>query len=164
MRALLPLIAAAALAGCVAEDGFPSLAPRPGERDLSTEEPFHPRVPIPDDAALRARIAELRARAAAGDNGFDAVLPAARAAVAAAGPRESDSWVAAQQALSRLEAARAPTAAALGALDQLLVERADQPTSDADFALLREALAAAERLSAGQQERFDALRARLNSR
>ena len=54
------------LAGCAAEGDFPSLAPRPAERDRSTEEPARPPVDVADDAALRGRVAELLEQAAAG--------------------------------------------------------------------------------------------------
>jgi len=156
--------AALALAGCVPGDDFPSLAPRPAERDLSTEDPERPQVAVPDDPGLRAGVEALRAEAAAGERAFEAAYPAAAAAVAAAGPPESDGWVAAQQALSRLEAARARTMRALAELDRLAVAGADRPTSAADFAAIEAAIAAAGRLATGQQQRFDGLRTRLSGR
>lgn len=161
---LAMLAAVAVLSACVAEDGFPSLAPRPGERDLSTEEPERQRVQVADDAALRGRIADLREEAAEGQRAFAAEFPAAAAAVAAAAARETDSWVSAQQALSRLEAARTPISRTMAELDRLAIDRAGEPTSDADFALIREAIADVARIAAGQQERMDALRGRLGRR
>ena len=159
---LFAAAAALTVGGCVPEGGFPLLAPRPGERDLSVEEPVHARVPVADDAALRARVAELTAQAAEGDRAFESAYPPAASAVAAAEARESDLWVVAQQALSRLEAARTPTTRALAELDGLAVARAATPTSDADFALIAETKAAVERIAAAQQSRFDALQARLS--
>ena len=156
------LIVAAALGGCVAEDGFPSLAPRPAERDLSTEEPERLPAEPADDVALRAQVSELRAQAAEGDRAFDAAFPGAQAAVSAAGRRESDSWVAAQQALSRLEAARTPTMRALAELDGIAVERAGQPASTADLAAIDAAIEAVGQIAAAQQERIDRLRARVS--
>lgn len=152
------------LGGCVANGAFPSLAMRPGERDLSTEEPGRPAPAIADDSALRERVAELRAMAADGDRSFADSYPAAEAAVAAAGPSGSESWTVAQQALSRLVASPVATMRALAELDQLAVDRADEPTSEADFALIREATAEVEQTAARQQERIDALRARLSRR
>jgi hypothetical protein len=156
-------VAALLLAGCVAQDGFPSLAMRPAELDLSTEEPVHPAVEVPTDPALRARIADLLRQASEGERGFAAALGPAEAAVAAAGGVGSESWVEAQQALSRLETRRAPTARALAELDQLSRERAEMATNAEDFAALDAAVAEAGRIAAGQEERLDRLQARLPS-
>lgn len=152
------------LAACVPEGDFPSLAQRPGERDRSTEEPVRPDVEAPDDAELRREVAALRRLAAQGDAEFDAAYGPAAAAVAAAGAAESDSWVDAQQALSRLEAAREATTRALAELDRLAMDRVAAPTSAADFAEIDAAIATVERLAAGQQQRMDSLRARLSRR
>jgi hypothetical protein len=102
-------IAAVALGGCVAADGFPSLAQRPAERDVSIEEPVYPTVDVPSDPGLHARLADLQRQAAEGDRHFAAALGPAEAATARAGPANSESWIEAQQALSRLEAVREPT-------------------------------------------------------
>jgi hypothetical protein len=161
-RSLIALaMAAPALAGCVPGEGFPSLAPRPAERNLSTEEPVHPAVEVPGDPALRARVAELERQAAEGNRAFDAAYGATEAAVAAAGPAGSDSWVAAEQALSRLEMTRGPTTRALAELDQLAIDRAETPTNAEDFALINAALASVDLVAAGQQQRWDRLHARL---
>src|SRR5688500_16718120 len=95
------------LGGCAPSDGFPSLAMRPVELQRSFEEPERPPVIVPSDASLLARIQALRGEAGSGDSAFEAAWPAAQAAVGRAGGRESESWIEAQQALSRLEAARA---------------------------------------------------------
>ena len=155
------LIAAASLAGCVPQGEFPSLAPRAAERDRSMEPPAREAAATPDDPALRARVAELGRQAQAGERDFAAALPAAEAAVAAAGPAQSDGWVAAQLAISRLEAARAETMRALTELDRLAIGRADMATSGEDHAAIEAAIAAAQALAAGQQARIEALRARL---
>ena len=159
---LLPCLLAILAAACVPEGDFPSLAQRPGERDLSTEEPARAEVEVPDDAELRSRLATLRQQAGAGDRAFDAAYGGAAAAVAAAGAPESDSWVEAQQALSRLEAERAPTMGALADLDAIAMERIGVATSAADFAAINAAIAAVERLAVVQQQRMDSLRARLS--
>jgi len=166
MRPLAPLAIAAALAlvSCAVEGDFPSLAPRPAERNLSTEEPTHRAPAVADDAGLLQQVAELRGIAAEGERAFDAAYGPAEAAAGAAGPPESESWVAAQLALSRLEAAREATMRALGELDRLAVSRSDAPTSEADFAALNAAIAAVGRIAAGQQERIDLLRGRLSGR
>lgn len=149
------------LAGCVGENGFPSLAVRPAERGLSTAEPIHPPVAVPSEPALVQRVAALRGQAAEGDRTFEAVYGGAASAVAAAGASGTESWVAAQQALSRLEAARAGTVSALRELDQLALERAAIATNEGDFAVIEAALVEVERLAAAQRTRWEGLRDRL---
>src|SRR3982751_3896982 len=97
----------------------PSLAPRAAEA-------IDPRVPIPSeiiagpaDPALAARIAALLAEARNGDAQFQAAVPNAEQQAASAGPAQSESWIAAQQALSALIATRAPVTKAIGDLDGL---------------------------------------------
>ena len=153
--------AALALAGCVAENGFPSLAQRPAELNVSLEEPVYPAVQVPNDPALRARIDELRRLAAEGERGFSGALGGTEAVLARAGPAGSESWVEAQQALSRLEATREPTMRALAELDAQAIARAEVPTSGEDFAAINAAIGEVERLAMSQQQRFDRLRARL---
>jgi hypothetical protein len=158
----LPL-ALAALAGCVAEDGFPSLALRPAELNRSIEAPDRPRTEIPSDPALRARIAALVDQARGGDRDFAAALGAAEAAVTRAGAAGSESWVEAQLAVSRLEATRTATSRALAELDQLALARAEAATNSEDFAAIETALADVEAVAAAQQQRWDRLRGRLAS-
>ena len=148
-------------AGCAPSDGFPSLAERPAERNVSIEAPVHPAVDVPSDPALHARIAAFERQAAEGDRGFEAALGAAAAAVGAAGPASPHSWVEAQQALSRLEAARGPTTTALSELDALAIGRAEVPTSSDDFAAIHAAIARVEGIAEAQQQRLDQLRTRL---
>ena len=80
----------------------PSLAPRPAES-------IDPRVPIADampagpvDPELAQRIDALLAEARGGEPAFAAREAEAARLAAAAGPVSSESWVAAQQSLSRL--------------------------------------------------------------
>jgi hypothetical protein len=160
---LFPALPAAALflAGCVAEDGFPSLAQRPAERNLSIEEPLYPAVEVPSDPAIRARIVELQRQAEEGGRAFDSALAPTEAAVARAGAAYSESWIEAQQALSRLESTREPTQRALAELDRLAVDRADVATSEEDFAAIHAAIAEVQSAASAQQQRWDRLRARL---
>ena len=153
--------AALLLVACVSEDGFPSLAMRPAERDLSTEEPVRPAVAVPSDAALLQRLAALRQQAQAGDRAFAEAYGPAAAAVAAAGAPESDGWVTAQQGLSRLEAARVETTSALRELDHLALEQAGEATNDGDYAAILAARDAVEALAEAQRARWEALRSRL---
>jgi hypothetical protein len=149
---LVPLLAAA---GCAAPGPYPSLAPRPAEKAYAEDADERRPTPQPDDPALAAEIDRLAAAARLGAADFDAALPAARSAAAAAGGAGSDSWVEAQQALSRLEAARARTTAALADLDRLEVERVSAGTlGDGDRERLRRAIAEIQALSDSQAARL----------
>ncbi len=155
---LLPGLAL--VTACAPDTSFPSLAPRPGER-LSTDEPVRQPVFVAPDPALSTEIAELIGAARRGQSEFEAALPAARANVARAGAAGSDSWVEAQQAISRLEAARASTARALADLDRLSIERAARPTNAAQFAELLNALELVQSLAQAQYSDIDRLRGSL---
>jgi hypothetical protein len=162
-RRLALLIPALALAGgCAARGHFPSLAPRPAER-LSMDEPDRQAAAVAADPRLAARIAALLADARRGQAEFETVLPGARSGAGAAGAAGSESWIEAQKAISRLEAARALTVAALAQLDELGVERAALPTSAEQLATLLAAMQSAEALAAGQQGEIDGLRASLDA-
>jgi hypothetical protein len=145
------------LAGCQAQGPFPSLAQREVERRPLTE-PVRPVPVVANDAVLRDKIADLAARAREADRAFEAAYAAASAAARGAGGAGSDSWIAAQEQLSRVEASRAGTTTALGDLDRLALERSNLPTSPADQAVLASALDEVERLAADQQSRLDRLK------
>lgn len=149
----MALAAALALAGCVSQGPFPSLAPRPEEGDISTAEPARPDPVSADDVALRARIGALVTQAREGMRAFEAAyMPAARATGDAGARSEgSEGWVAAQQAISRVEAARSLTTNARAELDRIAVARANAPTSAGDRQALVEALAEVERIGREQQ-------------
>lgn len=138
---LLPLLA---LAACGAPAGYPSLAPRPIER-LSTAEPAPaPAVPAPA-VPLPPALAQAVEQALRGHAAFEAARAAqapriARGRGAAVG---SEPWIAAQQALSVLEAARGPVTTALAALDAARTAGGGAAVEAACAEV--EALAAAER-------------------
>ena len=126
---LLSLTTAASLplAGCAAAPGgdAPSLAKRPVEGRFDIAPPavvVAPPGPLPAD--LAGRLARWEADAAAGQQGFAAERGTAASLVSAAAgaPVASERWVVAQQAISRLGAARAPLTAALaeGRLEEKL--------------------------------------------
>src|SRR5438876_8407378 len=112
MRKLICL-AILALGACAAPGGpYPSLQPRAAEA-------IDPRVPVerpmnerPVTPALASRLTELVAQARNGDAAFAPAADQAERLAAAAGASQSESWVAAQQALSVAATARAPTASA----------------------------------------------------
>lgn len=119
MRAALILLPIAVTACSIPDAHAPSLAHRPAE-DID------PRIPVPDpslpatpDPALVAKLDALVSEAVAGDRDFvDAAAEAGRLANSA-GPAESESWILAQQALSKAEAARAPVTRAAAEVDSM---------------------------------------------
>jgi hypothetical protein len=158
------------LGGCAAQGPFPSLAPRAVEGNLTCRsgaagcpdvDAGAPQAapaaspPINADPQLGARVAELLAAAQAGQADFAASLPAARAAAEGAGAAGTDSWVAAQQEISRLEAARARTVDALAELDALAIRRSDAPVSEADYQAVLAAVEEARALAETQQAELD---------
>jgi hypothetical protein len=158
----LPLLILAA--GCAPKGDYPSLAPRPIEKALAEADIERPEQVLPRTPEVEARAGELGREVAAGRSEFEAALPAARSAVGAAGAAGSESWIEAQQALSRLEAARAATTRALAELDRYSSEQAaSRRLSPADIDLLRETLASAQAVADRQQDEVDALRRRLRS-
>ena len=144
--------------------GEPSLAPRAAEA-------VDPRVPIPSevvagpaDPALVARIAELLAEVRSGDAAFQSAAQNAEALAAAAGPAQSESWIAAQEALSGLVAARGPVTRAIADLDALAATRlaATGGILPGDLAAIHAATTEAGAIGQRQAEVIDRLQARLN--
>jgi hypothetical protein len=112
------------LAGCSpAALEAPSLAPR-------AVEAIDPRIPVPEpaismtpNAGLVDQLDRLVAQARSGDDAFQPLAERARQLADAAGPKESESWIAAQQALSAAVAARAPVATAVADIQALGARR-----------------------------------------
>ncbi|MET1110230.1 MAG: hypothetical protein ABWX67_01745 [Allosphingosinicella sp.] len=154
--AALPLLALAA--GCAAPGPYPSLAPRPAEKAYAEDAEERKPTPQPDDPALAGEIDRLLAEAKAGAAEFDSAFPGAQAAASAAGAAGSDGWIEAQQALSRLESARARTTAALADLDRLAVERTGAGTlGSGDSERLRRATEEMQALADAQADRLQRL-------
>lgn len=152
------------LAGCVSRGPFPSLALREEEREASAAPTPSEPPAIASDAALVRRIGELAQQAFSGERSFREALPVVEASVAAGGAAGSESWVEAQEAISRLESARTETTRALADLHQLALERADQPTNTDDARMLSGLVSAVDDMAAGQQARIDGLRAAISRR
>lgn len=173
------LLLTACLPACAAQGDFPSLSPRAVERDLAggsgpalcpgvaapVAAPVAQRpTPPPADPALRGRVAELIGAARAGQIEFGSLLPGAERAVAEAGPAESETWVTAQQEISRLGAARARTSDALAELDTLSVRRsADRTINAEDFQAVLQAEAEARALAEQQAATLSRLQAPLGT-
>ena len=101
----------------------PSLAPRAAEA-------IDPRVPVPGDVPLGAVTPEVTARleallsaVRAGRSEFDARAAVSNRLALAAGPSASESWIAAQQSLSRLVAQYGVTTRAAADIDELAAGR-----------------------------------------
>ena len=106
------------MAGCATPSGpAPSLAPRAAEA-------IDPRVPVVTattpqmvNPALVRRLADLVAQARNGENAFVIAAGEAQRLAAASGEPQSENWIVAQEAVSAVVAARAPTTKALGDID-----------------------------------------------
>jgi len=159
LRAMLAILIPLALAaGCAAPGPYPSLAPRPAEKAYADDAEERKPTPQPDDPALAGEIDRLLAAGKAGAAEFDSALPAAQSAASRAGAAGSDAWIEAQQALSRLEAARARTTAAVADLDRLAVERAGAGRlGSGDSERLRAATAELQALTDSQADRLQRL-------
>lgn len=157
-RILAVALMLAATVGCATKGSFPSLAPRPVEQ-LSMEEPIKVDPPVAPDPAVRAHAAALLARVREGDGAFEAAYASALPVVRRSGPTGSDAWIRAQEFISRVEAARATSSAALAELYLYLSDRADDPTNEADHEALLAALRVAEAIVADHQRRVTSLKA-----
>lgn len=133
-------------------------------------EAIDPRVPVeralverPVGATLRQLLAHFLSDARSGEAAFRAALGPAQRAAAAAGPARSESWIAAQQSLSALEAARAATPKALSDIDALagVDIKARNGIGAEDLAAIEAAAAEAGSLDARQRREIAALNARL---
>jgi hypothetical protein len=141
----------------------PGHAPRPAEA-------IDPRVPIPGDVpagtaspALAARLGELVSQVRAGAPSFDSRLEEAGRLAAGAGPEGSESWVAAQSALSRLVEQYGVTTRAAADIDALAAERLQSQKwiTPADQAAIAAAQAEVASISNRQAEAIDRLKTQL---
>ena len=157
---LIPL----ALAACSAPGGpYPSLQPRAAEA-------IDPRVPVvkpindrPVAAALASRLSALVDAARSGDAAFDGPAGEAERLAAGAGAPQSESWIAAQEALTAAVAARKPTANALGDIDEIAATalQTQRGIAPNDLAAIQRAAAEVAALDARQAGRIDAVQRRL---
>lgn len=157
----LLILAPLMLAGCTGQAIGPSLAKRPVEGQSFDEPARTHAAPATADAGLRSRIANLVGRAQGGQRAFADLLPRAREAASGAGVEGSEGWIAAQQLLSALESARAPSTQALGELDALLAERVNTGKEDG-LAELQAANSQVSSIVDTQNSELAAVRARIN--
>jgi hypothetical protein len=119
----------------------------------------------PVTPSLATRLADLVGQARIGEAAFEPAAAAAEQLAAAAGARQSESWIAAQQALTAAIAAREPTARALGDIDgiaasMLQTQRGIAPN---DLAAIRSAAAEVAAIDQRQNQQIEALKRRLGS-
>lgn len=163
-RALI--IAVMLLSACASLGGpYPSLQPRSAEK-------IDPRVPVerpmnnrPASSALSARLATLVAQARGGDAAFTNAAAVAERLAASAGAPQSESWIAAQEALTAAVAARKPTAIALGDIDEIGATALQTQGGIApnDLAAIDAAAREVAELDQRQVDRIKAIQSRLQS-
>jgi hypothetical protein len=152
------------LSACAAPGGpYPSLQPRAAER-------IDPRVPVgrpvndrPVGTSLARGLAALVAEARGSEQAFDAAAAAAERAASAAGARQSESWIAAQEALTAAIAARKPVTAALAEIDEMAARAVQVQGGIApnDLAAIDRASADVSMLDRRQVARIKAIQNRL---
>lgn len=141
----------------------PSLAPRAAE-SIDPRLPVVPSGPVaPASGALLGLLDALVGMAEDGDRAFASAAAEAERVAAGAGPRASESWVVAQQAVSAVIAARGPTVAALGEIDSLAAREiaAKGWVGAADMAAIQRASTRVAATERRQARRIEALQARL---
>jgi len=153
-----------ALSACSAPGGpYPSLQPRSAEA-------IDPRVPVvrpmndrPVNASLAARLAALVDQAQSGNAAFDGAASQAERLVAAAGAPQSESWIAAQVALTAAIAAQKPTATALGDIDGIAATalRTQRGIAPNDLEAIKRAQSLVGSLDEQQAERIRAVQRQL---
>lgn len=165
MRLHLPLLALPLAAACtVTASPEPSLAPRAAEA-------IDPRLSIGDetpvgtvDPALASRLAALVAEVRSAAPAFEARAAEASRLAVVAGPAASESWIAAEQALSRLVEQHGVTTRAAADIDALAASRIESQSwiAPADRAAIAAAAADIGTVSARQAEAIDRLKDQLS--
>ena len=155
---LLPLSACAAPGG-----PYPSLQPR-------ATEAIDPRVPVlrpmndrPVTPALAARLKAIVEQAQGGSSAFDAAASAAERLAAGAGARQSEAWIAAQEALSGAIGAREPVVQALADIDEIAATALQNQRGIApnDLAAIQDAAKSVGAIDRRQMERIRAMQRQL---
>src|SRR6185369_3857665 len=153
-----------ALGACSSPGGpYPSLRPRAAEA-------IEPRVPVtkpmnsrPVAPALASRLAALVDGARNGEPAFDSAASQAEQLAGNAGSPQSESWIAAQQALTAAIAARESTTRAIGDIDGLGASMLQTQGGLApnDLAAINRAGAEVGAIDQRQAERIRAIQRRL---
>ncbi len=159
MQRLIVIALFLSLSACGKAGNYPSLNPRPIEAKASglLTEPVADSVPLaPASPGVRATVDSAVNAAQAGDVEFNRALSSARSTAQGAGASGSESWIAAQMAISALERSRRPVKAAMSDLDGALRAVLSGPPSE-DLALVEGAMRKVETIDARQNEAMAAL-------
>ena len=152
------------LGACSAAGGpYPSLQPRAAEAIDPRVQPVRAMNDRPVTPALATRLAALVDQARAGESAFDPAAAEAERLAAASGAVESESWIAAQEALSAAVAARNPTALAQADIDALGATALQTQGGIApnDLQAIDSAAATVAQIARGQTDRIAAIQKRL---
>jgi hypothetical protein len=154
------------VSACSAPGGpYPSLQPRAAET-------IDPRLPVarplndkPVSSELADRLAALVGQARGGSGAFDKAADRAERLAATAGAPRSESWIAAQQALSAAVAAREPAARAAGDIDAIAASALQNKggIAPADFEAIKQAADVVGTIGTRQAARVAAIQRRLGS-
>jgi len=158
------LVSVLLLAACSSAGGpYPSLQPRAAEAIDPRIEPVRPMNDRPVTRELASQLAALVDQARAGDAAFEPAAANAERLAASAGAAQSESWIAAQTALSAAIAARRPTAVAQGDIDALGAGKLQSQGGIApnDLKAIQEAAAQVASIARRQTDRIDAMQRRL---
>jgi hypothetical protein len=153
-----------ALVACSAPGGpYPSLQPRAAEAIDPRLQPVRPVNDRPVVPALAAQLAGLISQARAGESAFEPAMAQAEQLAGAAGAPESESWIAAQEALTAAIAARRPTALAQADIDALAASalQTNGGIAPNDLAAIRQAASEVGSTDQRQVNRIQAVQARL---
>jgi len=152
------------LSACSAPGGpYPSLQPRAAEA-------IDPRIPVvrpvnelPASRGLPAQLSALVDQARSGNGAFDSAASEAERLAAGAGAPQTESWIAAQEALTAAIAARKATAQALGDIDEIAATALQNQRGIApnDLAAIQSAASEVASLDDRQAARIDAIQKRL---
>ena len=160
-----PLVLAVLLLGACSSAGgpYPSLQPRPAEAIDPRIQPVRAMNDRPVSPALAAQLATLVSQARGGDAAFEPAIGAADRLASSAGAPQSESWIAAQTALSAAIAARRPTALAQADIDAIGATKLQTQggLSPNDLKAIDGAAAEVAAIARRQTERIDAIQRRL---
>jgi hypothetical protein len=164
MRRLL-FVSVLLLTACSSAGGgpYPSLQPRAAEAIDPRLEPVRPMNDRPVTRELASQLAALVDEARAGDAAFEPAAANAERLAASAGAAQSESWIAAQTALSAAIAARRPTAVAQGDIDAVGAAKLQGQGGIApnDLKAIQSAAAEVASVARRQTDRIDAMQRRL---
>jgi len=165
MRRALVLSVLTLTACSTASGTYPSLQPRAAEAIDPRLQPVRPINERPVAAALATQLAALVEQARSGETAFEPAMADAERLAAAAGAPQSESWIAAQEALSAAIGARKPTALAQADIDALGATALQNHGGIApnDLKAIQRAADEVASIARGQTDRIDTVRKRLGS-